>query len=236
VTGTVLEDVEWEVRLRQSPAPAPGDSAEVRLMRAAGQEPGEKAAQRKGKGGKKAEEQAPVDNGGTTERYTWTQTLREVVVEVLLPEGTSAKMLDVKIGPRTLDARIKGAEVALVDGEWDDEIYADECTWHLEDGYLVLTVTKKGDMVWWKRVLKGDAAIDIKQIQPETSNMDDLAPDLRQTVEKMMHDQRQKAQGLPTSQEREQKERLKKFMEMHPEMDFSRVTGQMGGGAPVPFG
>lgn len=54
-----------------------------------------------------------------------------------------------------------------------------------------------GDMTWWKRVIKGDAKIDVKKIEPENSNLSDLTPDLRQTVEKMMHDQRQKAMVLP---------------------------------------
>jgi len=132
-------------------------------------------------------------------------------------------MCDVILTKTKMKVGLKG-QLPIVDGE----LYAPitDHMWTLEteekNKIIVLNLTKLKGMNWWNSVLKGDPTIDTKKIQPENSRLDDLDSETRQTVEKMMYDQRQKQLGLPTSKEYEQQTKLKKFMKMHPEMDFSQ--------------
>jgi hypothetical protein len=182
---------------------------------------------------------APVGNGGTTAKYSWTQTLAEVSVVIPLPAGTGSKQLSVVIEPTKLHVGLKGAaagsEGVFVSGAPDERIDSSDATWTLETDsktggkVLELFLPKSNKMSWWKCVVKGDPSINTKKIVPENSKLEDLDGDTRSTVEKMMFDQRQKQMGKPSSDEMTKQAALKRFMEQHPEMDFSNGTSEKGG-------
>ncbi|KAG7981284.1 hypothetical protein I3843_05G225200 [Carya illinoinensis] len=162
-------------------------------------------------------------NGLDLEKYSWTQTLQEVTVNVPVPAGTKSRFIVCDIKKNHLKVGLKG-QPPIIDGELYQPIKPDDCYWSIEDQNAIsILLTKHNQMEWWKSVVKGDPEIDTQKVEPESSKLSDLDPETRQTVEKMMFDQRQKSMGLPSSDEMQKQEILKKFMAEHPEMDFSRA-------------
>ncbi|XP_058095928.1 protein BOBBER 1-like [Magnolia sinica] len=162
-------------------------------------------------------------NGLDLDKYSWTQTLQETTVNVPVPRGTKSRFITCEIKKNHLKVGLKG-QPPIIDGELFQPVKADDCFWSIEDEkYISILLTKQNQMEWWKCLIKGDPEIDTQKVEPENSKLSDLDPETRQTVEKMMFDQRQKAMGLLTSDEMQKNEILKKFMAEHPEMDFSRA-------------
>jgi hypothetical protein len=86
-------------------------------------------------------------NGGSTDKYTWEQTLGDVTVNVQIPKGTTAKMLDVVLTQKKLSVKIKKG-ATIVEGEWSKPIKVDDSLWSIEtdsdsNKFLQLNLTKK---------------------------------------------------------------------------------------------
>ncbi|XP_062000075.1 protein BOBBER 1 [Rosa rugosa] len=165
-------------------------------------------------------------NGLDMEKYSWTQSLQEVNIIIPVPAGTKSRDIVYEAKKNRLKFGLKGQPL-IIDGELYQSIKPDDCLWSIEDQTAVsILLTKHNQLEWWKALLKGEPEIDTQKVEPEPSKLSDLDSETRQTVEKMMFDQRQKQMGLPTSEEMQKQEILKKFMSEHPEMDFSRAKIQ----------
>jgi hypothetical protein len=168
-----------------------------------------------------------VGNGGVVAgKYSWTQTLAEVSISIPLPDNTRGRDLNVVMKKNHLKVGLKSTTPTdvIIDAPLTNTILVDDSFWTVEDGNrLSINLQKVNQMEWWDSVCVGHDKIDIKKVQPENSNLNDLDADTRQTVEKMMFDQRQKALGLPSADEQRKLDALEKFKKAHPEMDFSNA-------------
>lgn len=147
-------------------------------------------------------------NGGTNEKYSWSQGISDVIVQVNLPRKTKAKDLDVDLSSKRIHAAYKDGTVIL-SGEFYDDVKGDDSAWSIEEGEKFILNLEKSQENIWKTVIKGDAEIDATKVD-NTKGLDDFDPETQGALRKIVYEQNRKARGLPTSEEEQQMEMLRK--------------------------
>ncbi|KAJ3238516.1 hypothetical protein HDU81_007612 [Chytriomyces hyalinus] len=156
--------------------------------------------------------------------YKWKQTLQEVEIRIVVGKGVKGRDLDIQIKKDFLRVAFKNKkDEPIVEGTLCKPVKLEDSTWTIDNGEVLINLEKVNGMEWWKNVVTHHPEVDTTKIQPENSKLSDLDGETRSMVEKMMFDQRQKAAGLPSSEEMKKQEILKKFQAQHPEMDFSNA-------------
>jgi hypothetical protein len=144
--------------------------------------------------------QLPVaGNGGVTERYFWQQTLDELSVHLCVPPGTAAR--DVRC-----EIRAGGVEVAvggrvLLKGAFPEpeRVRPADSLWTLEPRTETLVLQlEKTRQTWWDCVVQGEPRIDTQKVD-SSRRIDEYDEATQAQIRKIMFDQRQAQQGLPSS-------------------------------------
>ncbi|DBA04562.1 TPA: hypothetical protein N0F65_011110 [Lagenidium giganteum] len=164
--------------------------------------------------------QLPVGNGGWTPRYTWTQSLQDVTMQVEVPAGTRARDVTCKFTATSLRVALRNAgcgdngseqDNVLVEGEFYERIRVDESLWSLDSGNHVLQVSlDKTRKTWWASALKGDNEIDTSQVD-STQPIDEYDETTQGAIRKAMYEQ---TQAQMNGHGRSEDQRLEQAMAM----------------------
>ena len=169
-------------------------------------------------------EKKPVDpsvaeistyNGAKTQKYNWSQGIRNVDVQFKLPDGiTKSKQIDVVIKTKHLKVSLKGQKEPLLEGELDNKVVVEDSQWLIEDGgYLNINFEKAQEQIW-KCVLVGDEEIDTKTVD-NSKKLEEFDIETQGHLRKVLYEQERKKQGLLTTEEEQQREMMDKLMKEH---------------------
>ena len=159
--------------------------------------------------------QVPIGNGGIGPNYYWNQTLKDLTVYIDVPDGCKGKDIQCKIESKHLLLKYK--DETLIDGSFEigEGVKTGESIWTLNvsdnktNCQVVITLDKTRN-TWWKHVIDGHPEIDTTKVD-SSSKIGDYDESTQGAIRKILHDQRQKSLGLPTSDELAQQELLEKY-------------------------
>jgi len=134
-------------------------------------------------------------NGAVTDKYHWSQSLRDITLEVEVEE---CRARDVKVDVSATRLCIKCKGKTVLEGKLHEKVNTEETMWHIEEGKQVVLNLEKQRETWWKCVLEGDQEIDTTKVE-STRAMDEYDGETQGAIRKIMFDQNQKIQGKPTS-------------------------------------
>lgn len=151
-------------------------------------------------------------NGAVRENYTWSQDYTDVEVRVhVQPNIVKGRQVSVDLQPGRVRVAVNegGSQRVLMEGEFTHKINTESSLWSLEPGQCVLLSLSKTGEVWWSAVLKGEAEIDVNQINRERT-MATVDEEEHAVLDRLSFDYQQKLQGKPQSHEIKVHEMLKK--------------------------
>lgn len=140
-------------------------------------------------------------NGAVTDEYRWSQSLQEATVEFVFPENmrpVNAKDLKVDIKNERLVIKHKSSDKPFFEGKFAERVHPEESVWNLEDKSKLILSLEKIRQTWWNAAFLGGPEIDATKVE-STKKIEEYDGSTQGAIRKIMFDQNQKAQGLPTS-------------------------------------
>ena len=143
--------------------------------------------------------QQPIENGGFTDRYVWSQTAYDLTFSVdlckLLNNVTDFSKKDIKVDLTNNDVKIFHKNELVLNGSFLHPVKVETSTWYKEQNKIILELDKYKIQEWWKCFFVGDTEIDTSKIVPATEYIGDLDQETRATIDKMMYEQKIKEES-----------------------------------------
>ncbi|XP_072397245.1 nudC domain-containing protein 3 [Diabrotica undecimpunctata] len=146
-------------------------------------------------------------NGAVFEHYCWSQSITEIDVIVRIPKDVSTKDLEVKLQSSSISVKLRDGDYIL-SGDLCEKCKATETVWSLDGRKLLLHLDKCQEK-WWNCLIKSEPQLDISKIDC-TRAYDELPEHAQVKIEELQWNHERKRLGLPTSEELEVHETLKK--------------------------
>uniref|UniRef100_A0A3B0MUR5 Nuclear migration protein nudC n=1 Tax=Theileria annulata TaxID=5874 RepID=A0A3B0MUR5_THEAN len=128
-------------------------------------------------------------NGAITEKYAWSQTFRDVTLEILSPKKITTKDVSVLITKDRLSINLQGQ--VLIDGEFCNKVNSSDSFWSIEDGFRILLNIEKAEELWWDCVIKGHETIDTQEIE-SVKRLDEFSSSEQNAILKLIKDHKEK--------------------------------------------
>lgn len=142
-------------------------------------------------------------NGRKTDKYSWSQSIKELDVYVAVHEDVKTKkQIKVEINMnfiRVVTGVGTNSEVSI-DWKLSHPIIKDESYWSLHPGESIFLSLQKAKERWWDHLFEGEEPIDRTKIEA-VRPMEDLEEEEQVKIQELVWNQEQKLKGLPTSDE-----------------------------------
>lgn len=147
-------------------------------------------------------------NGAIYENYSWSQSVTEVDINVKVPPEVTTKNLLVDVLPNKICVKIKNSDTAFLEGELCHKCKHTEVIWSLGKCKLEIHLEKVSE-IWWDYLIQGEEKLDLTKIDCSRP-YEELSEEAQAKIQELTWNQERKRLGLPTSEELQMQEKLKK--------------------------
>lgn len=147
-------------------------------------------------------------NGAIYENYSWSQTITEIDVNVKIPPNVTTKNLLVHILPNKISVKLKGSDTPILEGELCHKCKHTDAIWSLDKCKLEMHLEKTSE-IWWDCLIQGEPKLDLTKIDCSRP-YEELSEEAQAKIQELTWNQERKRLGLPTSEELQMQEKLKK--------------------------